>query len=91
MSYILDPSAELDFAVDWTDWLQDGETISDASWTVPAGLSEVDGHDSSVVDGLCTIWLTGGTPGCSYTVTCHITTSMGRQDDRSLTIESRER
>jgi hypothetical protein len=32
------------------------------------------------------VWLTGGTAGQSYVVANHITTSQGRQDQRTFTV-----
>ena len=85
-----DPQAKLDYAVDWSAWLQSGETISASTWSVPAGISEATPAPSET-DGVATIWLTGGTAGQLYTVTNHITTSMGREDDRSLFLRVIER
>lgn len=94
MPFTLDPSAVLDFAIDWSRWLQGGEAVTAATWTLPddnGAPVEASGHDRSTDGGVCTIWLTGGTVGCTYSLTCHVVTSMGREDDRTITIESRER
>ena len=85
-----DPQAKLDYAVDWSAWLQSGETISASTWTVPAGITEATPEPSNTAT-VATIWLTGGTAGQLYTVTNHITTSMGREDDRSLFLRVIER
>lgn len=85
-----DPQAKLDYAVDWSAWLQSGETISDSTWTVPPGLTEATPGPSES-GGVATIWLTGGTVGQNYMVTNHIKTSMGREDDRSLFLRVTER
>lgn len=87
-----DPEARLDYTFDWraetngtgdSDWLLDGDSISTHTLTVPSGLT----LDTESADGdTVTAWLEGGTAGQSYTVTCHITTVQGRQDDRSLLI-----
>ena len=76
-----DPQAVLDYAIDWTSWLAAGETITTAAWTV-VGATEATpaaSHDGKV----CTIWLTGRIPGQTVAATVHITTSQGRQDDRT--------
>lgn len=85
-----DPNAKLDYAIDWSAWLQSGETINASTWTVPEGITEAT-PASSETDGVATIWLTGGTVGQNYAVTNHITTSMGREDDRSLHLRVIER
>jgi hypothetical protein len=36
-------------------------------------------------------WVSGGTDGEDYPVTCHITTTGGRTDDRTMVIKVRRR
>lgn len=88
--YTKDSNAKLDFAIDWTPWLQSGDTITTATWTVPAGITQAT-PAPSVTGGKATIWLEGGTVGASYAVTCRVTTTQGRIDDRTITILIRER
>lgn len=88
--YTKDPSAKLDYAIDWTAWLTDGDTISTATWTVPTGITEAT-PAPSLTDGKATIWLEGGTVGVSYPVVCHVVTAQGRTDDRTITIVVRDR
>ena len=86
-----DPQAKLDYTVDWSLWLATGETISAVDWSAsPAGLTL---PDSSIADdGLAaTIWVQGGPVGAVYTITCHITTSSGREDDRSFVLSIEQR
>lgn len=90
MSYQHDPNATLDYAVDWAPWLQAGETISNSTWTVPTGLTQATPAPSHS-NGKAVIWITGGTVGESYRLTNHITTSAGRQDERSLMLEVTQR
>jgi hypothetical protein len=85
MSIEKDPQAKLDYAVDWSAWLQAGETITTSTWTVPAGLSQIT-PAPSIAAGVTTIWLGGGTLGARYDVVNHIVTSQGREDDRTLHI-----
>lgn len=77
-----DPQATLDYFVDWKQegWLGT-DTISVSTWTVPVGITK---ESESVANGRATVWLSGGTAGTTYTVTNHITTTGGRQDERSL-------
>lgn len=76
------PGAVLDYAVDWSDWLADGEIITASTWTIePAGLTRVDDDFS---DTAATIWVSGGTAGNRYALTNHITTSQGREDERTI-------
>ena len=86
--YIKDPDAVLDYGFDWSDWLQDGETISTSSWTVPTGLTEVGDSNTTTATK---VWVSGGTAGDDYTITNHIVTSDSREDDRSHTLKVQER
>lgn len=69
-----DPAALLDYQFDWTDWLDQGETISSYTIDADPGLTvHSDAQDGPVV----TVWLSGGTAGRIYNVTCTITSSVG--------------
>lgn len=83
-----DPDAVLDFAFDWTAWLSDGETISSHVIVEQTGIT-VDSDSES--NGVVTVWLSGGTEGETYSLTCSITTSQARQDDRTIFILVEER
>jgi hypothetical protein len=75
--------AELDYTLDWTDSLDDGDTIADSQWTADAGLL-VDHR--SFDDSSVTAWFSGGIGGRSYLVTNTITTGTGRRDSRSFRV-----
>lgn len=77
-----DPSAVLDYQVDWSTWL-DGDTITTSAWVVPAGITETTSTNTATT---ATIWLSGGTAGERYRVTNRIVTAGGRTDDRTITI-----
>ena len=79
-----DPSAVLDYAFDWTEWLATGETIANYTITPDTGIT-VD--SSTEDDGKVTVWLSGGTAGINYKVACLITTSAGRTDERTIWIK----
>ena len=83
-----DPDAVIDYTIDWSSWLADGETISASEWDVPTGLTEVSEAETSTET---TVRISGGTAGESYTVTNHVATSTGQEDDRSLYLTVRER
>lgn len=82
--YLKDPDAILDYVFDWSPYLEAGETITDKTVTVDAGLT-LDSH--SVDDSSVTVWLSGGTVRTTYKVACLITTSAGRTDERTMTIK----
>ena len=83
-----DPSAVLDYAFDWTDWLATSETIANHTITADTGIVV----DSSTENaGIVTVWLSGGTAGINYKVACLITTTAGRTDERTIWIKVVER
>ena len=45
----------------------------------------------SAVDNTVVAWISGGTAGTTYRVTCRIVTAGGRTDDRSIFIKVKER
>jgi len=97
---IKDADAELDYGLDWSDWLEAGETIAESAWEVPDGLTTVLGANDQPAQGVINggtttvIWLAGGEPGQLYTVTNRITTNLdplARTDDRSIVIQITQR
>lgn len=90
-SFTKDPDAVLDYQWDWAGakpWLTDGDTIVDYTITVPAGLTL---DSSEATDTTVTAWLSGGIDRETYSVTCHIVTAAGREDDRTITFTMQER
>ena len=82
--YTKDPSAILDWAFDWTDWLAAAETITDHTITADTGITV----GSSTEDtGIVTVWLSDGTAGENYKVACLVETSAGRTDERTIWIK----
>lgn len=85
-TFVKDPDSVLDYRVDWSAWL-DGDTIIASTFT-PA-------DDTLTVDldlfttTTATVWLSGGTLG-KTTVTNHITTAAGRQNDYTLKFTIKE-
>ena len=86
-----DPQAYLDYSLDWgAEWLDTGDTVTASVWSVTPVNGLLIG-DQPFTAEVTTVWLSGGTAGESYTVTNHITTAEGREDERSLLIEVTER
>lgn len=84
-----DPDAVLDYTVDWSDWMVSPEVIASITWVLSAGITSVFESNTS---SAATVWLSGGTAGRSYEVTCHVTTNSTppREDDRTIGIKIRE-
>lgn len=85
--FIKDPEAELDYTIDWSEWL-DTDTIASSSWDVPTGLTATDDDSTSTT---ATVWLSEGVDNHNYTITNTIVTAGGRTDSRSFEIKIRER
>ena len=83
-----DPEAVLDYEFDWSDWLPSGDTIAGALVTADTGIT-IDSQAETTT--AVTVWLSGGVANTSYGVTCHITTTESRQDDRTITIHAVEK
>lgn len=84
-----DPDARLDYAFDWSAWLEDAETIESYTLAVASGDVALDGDAEAA--GIITAWLIDGTDKTFAEVTCHIVTSLGREDDRTLGVNVAER
>lgn len=87
-----DPSGTLDYAFDFSEWLNDGETLESADWSVfpveDGGLKQANSvHDNTVAG----VWTYDGIAGHEYRLTCEIRTSQHRTTQRSITIRVQER
>lgn len=84
---VKDPSAVLDFVVNWIKWLE-GDTIATATVVAEDGLV-VDSDEHTATAHI--IWLSGGTAGEFYEVVSTITTVGGRTDQRTFTVKVEDR
>ena len=85
--YLKDPSARLDYAVDWTAWLQDGDSIATSEWLT----GDLTPTEPRLIGATATVWLSGGVLGVTYRITNRITTAAGRTDERTLRLLITER
>lgn len=88
--HIKDPDAVLDYSVNWNaGYLQSGESLASSSWTIfPAGMTQTSAANTA---GMAVITVSGGAAGQIYQLTNHITTSLGRTDERSITVRVENR
>lgn len=97
-----DPQAVLDYAFLWQDWLAADETITAHTITPSAATIAVDSSSVNAaavtLDGIeqkigsvVTAWLSGGTVDTIYVISCRVTTSAGRVDERSFKLIVRDR
>lgn len=83
-----DPSSTIDYGVDWSGYISQGEIITDSEWQYGSGIT---GTIESNNDSETRVMLTGGVSGSLYTLTNRITTSAGRVDERSMYILCEDR
>jgi hypothetical protein len=92
MNFTKDPNAILDYRFDWkaatngngtSDYLAASEIITGHTIVAADGITV---QSSALVDTATAVvvWLSGGSVGARYSVTCRVTTSAGRTDDRTI-------
>lgn len=82
-----DPNDRLDYGINWSAWLAN-DAIDSVTWIVPDGITA----DVQGVNGTTAIiWLSGGTAGETYLLTCRIQTTAGRTIDQTIEIACVER
>jgi len=86
-----DPSAQLPYVWDWTDWLSQvgAVSISSATVTVDTGVTKVGAV--AISGALVTQVITGGTAGTSYKATCQVTTNNALIDERTVYLDVKDR
>ncbi|GIK83021.1 MAG: hypothetical protein BroJett024_41260 [Alphaproteobacteria bacterium] len=89
LSWIAKTAAEnIDFALDWSARLLDGESIASSLWTLPTGITA---GLATTSGPYATQWISGGTAGTTYWVANRITTSAGRTFERGFNLQIVER
>lgn len=81
-----DSSANIDYSIDWSDWLASGDTIASSSWTVDDG-SPVALTNATVSGGsITTVWIACAEPGRFYSIKNFVSSTDGYSDARYLRI-----
>lgn len=89
--YLKDPQARVDYAIDWSPYL-DGQAIETSLWAiVPEEDDGIAVEEDSFEPGRTAARLAGGVTGHSYLVCNMVTFSDGTTDIRSLTLRVEER
>jgi hypothetical protein len=81
------PGENTDYDFDWTDWMPSGDSISTVVVTADAGITLGTNTQTALV---VKQFISGGTDGVDYKVTCRITTAQGRVHQEEITIHVRE-
>ena len=82
-NFAKDPDSKLDYAVDFTAYFTDGDTIVSAVFEIsPVGIVV---ELIEIAANVVRFWCSGGSLGAVHTVTCRVTTTNGRIVDKSCT------
>lgn len=88
-TYTKQPLDQLDYDVNLTRWLPDGDTITDATASL-----DVDGElvvvSVQFVDGIVKVWLSGGVNGKTYIITVLVSTAGGRVKEVEFKLRVKE-
>ena len=81
-----DPSSILDWGISWEPFLDKapGDALASASWSMTGPDNALTLANEDVQGTDVVVWISGGTVGATYTVTCHVVTVNGREDDASF-------
>jgi len=89
-----DPEAKLTYTLDWVDWLETGDSLVTATWTIQARANDPDPL-VKITDGIqgtkTFITLDEGQVGKSYTVYCKVVTDDGLEDRRFFKVKMENR
>ena len=84
--YLKDPHSRVDYAIDWSPYL-DGQTIETSLWlVVPEEAGGIEAEETSFEPARTAARLAGGLIGHSYSVCNQVTFSDGTTDTRSITL-----
>lgn len=61
------------YTIDWSNWLNTGDSINSSAWVVPAGMTLVTSANTTTQT---TAKISGGTIGTAYTITNTITSAI---------------
>lgn len=80
-NFVKDPDSTLDFVWDFKDWLSTGDSIVSHQFITSS--EDIIVEDSNESGGEITAFISGGVLGKVYEITCRVTTSLGKIDDKS--------
>ena len=84
--YLKDPQSRVDYAIDWSPYL-DGQTIQSSLWLVlPDEAGGIAAEETGFEPERTAARLSGGLTGHSYQVSNQVTFSDGTTDVRSITL-----
>ncbi len=92
LTFRQDPSAHLDYTIDWVRCLEGGDAIASSTWSIAGDvLGVLEMANDSRLGTRTTVWLTGGLDGQAYKLVNHMRTNDGREFDRTFFLRVEER
>ena len=94
LQIVKDPEALLTYALDWTNWLEQGDTLSTATWEIVARANDPDPLvkvNNGIQGNVTYITLDEGQVGKTYTVFCKVVTVDGLEDRRFFKVKTEAR
>lgn len=89
MFVLQNPSETLDWAQDWTDWMQPEDSLASSEWTIyPA--ATLDNDLMASTGDLTSVTVSGLTLGVTYELKNTVTTQFGRIGSRDIIIRCAE-
>jgi hypothetical protein len=85
--YTKSEAAVLDYTIDWTDFLQDDELITEHEFLSEEGVTL---GEPDLTGANHTVFVSGGDGGRTYRVTSRITTDQGRTQEQSFLLRITE-
>ena len=91
-----DSEAQLIYTFDWSNWLEDSDTISTVEYSVQARSNDpdpitIEDEGTAASNTKTYVELANGVDGKSYTVICKITTANGLIDRRTFKVQVQTR
>jgi hypothetical protein len=89
-----DPAAQLIYTLDWTNWLEGGDVITSATWTVVARRNDPSAiviESSNFTSNLTYVELSGGQVSKTYVASVVIVTANLLTDSRKFKIDVKDR
>lgn len=83
-----DPDERLDYDIDFSRWLPDGDVIMSVVTSISGGTAIIDGTEPS--DTCVRVWVAGGAVGETNTITIRATTAQGRIKEAALRLKIKE-
>lgn len=83
-----DPNDKLDYTIDWSAALTEGDTIVASEWEIP---NELTSSNISFDTTKTIVWLAGGGNGGKHSIINKVTTSAGRVIERSVLLKVKSR